>query len=1019
MSETADTEAEAEREEWPYAVTPASEEEQRQFTRQEMKMKAENGNIYAGSRARAMVEYAQEVPDQPRWIGETERDAKDVSLPYELLFRHVFIGGLTGMGKSTLEKNIAQQHIYADKGVCYIDPKGDDVLDLLMSVPKERWDDVIFISPGSDAFKKQVGFNLLETHTDPGDPGFDAEVEGIVNDLKALLAADDYWGPRMDGIASNMLRGMIRHEFDFTLADMFGALLDEESRAEYANLIRASDEDLSFIQGYTDKIAELEDIDLDAIRRRLKDWVEEPTMRQIVAQRDAKTSIPQAVEDEKIILVNNNLPDEPKEAVATAILRQIWTAVDSRPSQRDQLMQDMADADDGGVGEFDEEAVDEAVREHEEAGGSLDADYIPYFLVIDEAHDVLTEGSKIEKMLAKARSKRLGLTIATQQLRQLDEGAQDAILGNCNSLIAYDPGHPDEARLLSRRFGEKDDQDLLETDQFHAWMRTATGPGKRSRPFLAEAFPPYPPLHSIKDAYRLIVKSLDDYGTVPPTSEEVQDKMHFSTAAGTVEETVEESQEIDDRQAAQVAKAAYDEWLRRENKENRENQNNQQNQNNEENEESQQSEENSGDGERWVPVEKPTTRKRVDRYLPTVDVSHVSLLWHVIDHVPDDLLEVRERDGEMFMRCTERGKNKIFETGSAGSAGGGKHRTLLKDGYAPLLRTGMVVSLPTQGDGDMPDGVADLSDVAMLDFEIGESTHRDVWNVSRQFERQYPLLDRFAVPESANPVIMQRTEGPAVAIEAESSTGDSKPAQSLFNLAQAYNKGQRCLYTAREKVAETLWQTLTENGYYSHSWDGEYERCYNGGELAVNDQMMLRPKGARQTVWLYDDESGEYILRDSDGEEHARFESAAEVFENPQKYPATSEVVPDDQRDKYVPVYRPFIPEYHFEHGVSESAWDIVVVPEDGDQREDLRLYRGPDAEQVPITEAVDADQSASVSVQESDTSSDDSTDRADTGAPSEETPAEDGELSDEQQEQLEEEFTDDGDGSLPGPVNL
>src|SRR5699024_11384878 len=129
-----------------------------------------------------------------------------------------------------------------------------------------------------------------------------------------------------------------------------------------------------------------------------------------------------------------------------------------------------------------------------------------------------------------------------------------------------------------------------------------------------------------------------------------------------------------------------------------------------------------------------------------------------------------------------------------GSAGGGKHRTLLKDGYAPLFRAGMVVSLPTQGDGNMPDGVGDLSDVAMLDFEIGEHTPRSVRNVSQQFKHQYPLLDRFAVPDGTDPVIMRRTEGPAVAIEAESSTGDSKPAQSLFNLAQAYNKGQRCLY---------------------------------------------------------------------------------------------------------------------------------------------------------------------------------------------------------------------------------
>jgi len=986
-------------EEWPYAVTPADEDEQRQFSRQELKMLATNGEIYAGSRTRAMVEYAEQVPDQPRWIGATERDNKDVSLPYDLLFRHLFVGGLTGMGKSTLLKNIVQQHIYAGKGVCFIDPKGDDVLDILMSVPRERWDDVIFISPGDDAFRKRVGFNLLETHTEPGEPGFDAEVEGIVNDLKALLASDDYWGPLMDGVASNMLRGMIRHEFDFTLADMFGALLDEESRAEYANLIAASDEDLSFIQGYTDKIAELEDIDLDAIRRRLKDWVEEPTMRQIVAQRDAQISIPQAVEDEKIILVNNNLPDEPKEAVATAILRQVWTAVDSRPSDRDQLIQDIAEADEGGVGDLDEPAIDETIREHEENGGSLGADYTPYFLVIDEAHDVLGEGSKVEKMLAKARSKRLGLTIASQQLRQLDQDAQDAILGNCNSLVAYDPGHPDEAALLSRRFGDKDDQDLLETDQFHAWMRTATGPGKRSKPFLAEAFPPYPPLHGIKDAYRLIVQSLDEYGTVPPTTEEVQNRMHFSTA-GSVEEQAEESQEIDDQQAAQVAKAAYDESIRRESRAN---------QNNEENGENQ----NSGtDGERWVPVEKPATRKRVDRYLPTVDVSHVSLLWHVIDHVPDEFLDVKERDGEMFMRCTGRGKNKIFETGSASSAGGGKHRTLLKDGYAPLLRAGMVVSLPTQSGDDMPDGVADLSDVTMLDLELPECSPHDVQHATRYFRQQYPLLDRFVVPEGSDPVVVRRTQGPALPIEAESSTGDSKPAQSLFNLAQAHNAGQRCLFTCREKVAETLWRTLTENGDYSHSWDGDYRRCYNGGELVINGQEMLRPKGARQTVWLYDEDAGEYILRDSDGEEHARFESAEDVFTRTDQYPATSEILPDDQRDEWVPVYRPFVPEHHFDGGVcGPEAWDVVVVPEGAEQPEDLRLYRGPDREQVPITEAVDGEQRTSVSA---DADRDDQAD-AGVGSPSESSPSEDGELSEEQHEQMKETFSgEDGDSTVP-----
>ena len=73
----------------------------------------------------------------------------------------------------------------------------------------------------------------------------------------------------------------------------------------------------------------------------------------------------------------------------------------------------------------------------------------------------------------------------------------------------------------------------------------------------------------------------------------------------------------------------------------------------------------------------------------------------------------------------------------------------------------------------MPDGVGDLSDVTALDIALNEHTHRDIRNVTEHFERQYPLLDRLAVPESENPLIMRRTEGPAVAIEAESSTGDS------------------------------------------------------------------------------------------------------------------------------------------------------------------------------------------------------------------------------------------------------
>ena len=80
------------------------------------------------------------------------------------------------------------------------------------------------------------------------------------------------------------------------------------------------------------------------------------------------------------------------------------------------------------------------------------------------------------------------------------------------------------------------------------------------------------------------------------------------------------------------------------------------------------------------------------------------------------------------------------------------------------------------------------------------------------------------------------------------------------------------------------------------------------------------------------------------------------MFTQPEKYPVTSEVLPESQRDDWVPVYRPFIPEYHFDGGVSRDAWDILVVPSSADQPEDLRFYRGPENEQIPITTLLDGE---------------------------------------------------------------
>ena len=80
--------------------------------------------------------------------------------------RHLYVIGQTGAGKSTLLKNIIIQDIKSGAGVCFIDPHGSDVLEVLSAVPPERMDDVIYFDPGS--IDRPMGLNMLEY--DPAHP---------------------------------------------------------------------------------------------------------------------------------------------------------------------------------------------------------------------------------------------------------------------------------------------------------------------------------------------------------------------------------------------------------------------------------------------------------------------------------------------------------------------------------------------------------------------------------------------------------------------------------------------------------------------------------------------------------------------------------------------------------------------------------------------------------------------------------------------------------------------------------
>lgn len=75
-------------------------------------------------------------------------------------FRHIYIVGKTGTGKSTFISNMIKSDMITNNGLCLIDPHGDLVETVLEHVPSYRINDVILFDVADTQYP--IGFNLLQ-----------------------------------------------------------------------------------------------------------------------------------------------------------------------------------------------------------------------------------------------------------------------------------------------------------------------------------------------------------------------------------------------------------------------------------------------------------------------------------------------------------------------------------------------------------------------------------------------------------------------------------------------------------------------------------------------------------------------------------------------------------------------------------------------------------------------------------------------------------------------------------------
>lgn len=97
-------------------------------------------------------------------------------------FRHMYIVGKTGTGKSTFMANLLKSDMIAGKGLALLDPHGELVDQVLEHIPKNRINDVILFDVSDSDFP--IGFNLLQGSTEEEK---NLIASGVVSTFKKLF----------------------------------------------------------------------------------------------------------------------------------------------------------------------------------------------------------------------------------------------------------------------------------------------------------------------------------------------------------------------------------------------------------------------------------------------------------------------------------------------------------------------------------------------------------------------------------------------------------------------------------------------------------------------------------------------------------------------------------------------------------------------------------------------------------------------------------------------------------------
>ena len=380
-------------------------------------------------------------------------ETKEIRMKNEDRFRHFYVIGQTGTGKSSVLQVMIRQDLELGHGLAVVDPHGSLIDDIISFIPRSRADDVIYFNPAD--LERPLGLNMLEADTWE-------EKELVALDAMNIMIKlfnEEIFGPRIQDYFRNGCLTLMSDPEGGSLTDIVRLFTDDDfSRLKVQHVTNPIVR--SFWENQMAKTGAREKQEMiPYFAAKFGQFVTNTMMRNIIGQTKSAFDFMNVMQEGKILLMNLS-KGEVGEINSKLLGLIIVSKIQMAALRRQKIPK--------------EERRD-------------------FYLYIDEFQNYITDS--IESILSEARKYRLSLNMAHQYIGQLvgpnnNTKVKDSVFGNVGTMMCYKIGAQDAEYMAKEMAPVFSDQDLINLDKFKAVMKLSIDT-QPSRPFSITPVNPY------------------------------------------------------------------------------------------------------------------------------------------------------------------------------------------------------------------------------------------------------------------------------------------------------------------------------------------------------------------------------------------------------------------------------------------------------------------------------------------------------------------------------------------------